>query len=410
MENNKIKVSVIVPVYNTEEYLDECFESLFNQSLKNFEVVAIDDGSTDGSLNKLKQIQKKYPSLIIKSQKNAGLGATRNVGAKETTGEYIYFMDSDDIIEPYMLEKSVELLERSGSDFVGFQADIFGDIEGRNINEYKYVDRYLEDLKVYGGIEFQKKYHLVIPLYNIPFCVYRRGFLEDNNMVFMEGVLHEDVEFYWHLMTCNPRFIVSKDIVYHRRYRQSSIMTGDNSAYRFKSRLQVFMKLSDEAVAELRDIYLYYAIRGLNNALKDAYNCHVQLEVEDYAFIDCFLHRKLENVSELSVLHELLFLDYISKLEKVGYQFNRTCVLISDFKKKILSDAFLSKLYTSGNKIAIYGTGDYSQIVIDRLKAVVGDFIAEIVYLDTYAITGKKKFQGDEVFNYQDVNRCTINL
>lgn len=88
-----IKTSVIVPVYNTAEYLEECFESIFGQTQKEIEVIAINDGSTDNSLQVLKEIQKKHPQMIILSQKNKGLGETRNIGLELAKGEFIYFID-----------------------------------------------------------------------------------------------------------------------------------------------------------------------------------------------------------------------------------------------------------------------------------------------------------------------------
>ena len=167
------KISVIVPVYNTEEYLEECFESIFNQSYKNIEVIAINDGSTDGSYDRLRQIQNSRPDLIIKTQVNHGPGASRNLGIRNSSGEYLYFMDSDDIIEPNMFEKAIMLINKNNCDFAGFQADIFGDIEGRDCNQYKYVDKFLENEKIYYGIEFQKEFFLKLPIYNVPFCIYK---------------------------------------------------------------------------------------------------------------------------------------------------------------------------------------------------------------------------------------------
>lgn len=407
---NDKKISVVVPVYNTEEYLEECFESIFNQSYKNMEVIAINDGSTDGSFYRLKQIQKKYPDLIVKNQINHGLGATRNVGISATSGEYLYFMDSDDIIETDMFEKAVMLLEDNNCDFVGFQADIFGDIEGKNINQYMYVDKYLENKKIYEGIEVQEKYFLKLPLYNIPFCIYKRSFFENNNLYFMEGVIHEDEEFYWHMMAYNPKLIVSKEVMYHRRYRRASIMTNVNHEFRFKSRLQVFARISDEAPNELSDIYLYHAISCLNLSLREAILKDYLPDKDDLSFIESFLNRKMKVLPVVSVLHKLLFFSYMNKLEKNGYQFDRKDSLIRAIKEDVFFDEMLSELYVNSSKIAIYGTGDFAQIVLDSLEMALGYFSADIVYLDTFVKTGERQFREKSVFNYQDVNLEKFNM
>lgn len=400
----ELMISVVVPVYNTEEYLEECFDSIFNQSYKNIEVIAINDGSTDGSFERLMEIQKIYPSLIVRNQENKGLGYARNIGIRATSGKYIFFIDSDDSIESSMFEKAIQLFEENKCDFIGFQADIFGDIEGRNVNQYKYVDRYLENEKVYEGIKFHKRHFLKLPLINIPFCIYKKSFLEDNKLEFMEGVIHEDEEYYWHMMACNPRFIVSKDVMYHRRYRNASIMTSINHKFRFKSRLRVFTRLSDEAPDELGDIYLYHTISWLNLSLKEAVGNGYLPDKEDFYFIEDFLQRKLKISSTVSILTKLLFFSYINKLEKIGYVFEIKDYLISAIREGVFFDGMLSKFYGKGNRAAIYGTGDYAQIICDSLEQAVGDFSADIVYLDTFLKTGEKQFREKDIFNYQDVD------
>lgn len=398
------KISVIVPVYNTEEYLEECFESIFNQSYKNIEVIAINDGSTDGSYDRLRQIQNSRPDLIIKTQVNHGPGASRNLGIRNSSGEYLYFMDSDDIIEPNMFEKAIMLINKNNCDFAGFQADIFGDIERRDCNQYKYVDKFLENEKIYYGIEFQKEFFLKLPIYNVPFCIYKRRFIEENNLKFMEDVIYEDKEFYWHTMACDPKFVVSKEVMYHRRYREASIMTSINYELSFKSRLKVFNKITYDATYELCDIYLYHSLSWLNLSLGEAMEKGYLPDIEDFSEISIFLKEIIENISEITVLHKLLILSYIDKLSKMGYMIEKKDFLIKNIREDVMLDEVLSKLYERYNKVAIYGTGDFAQIVIDVLEMAIGKFSANIVYIDTYAKTGEKQFRNNCVFNYQDVD------
>lgn len=101
-----IKVSVIIPIYNAEKYLDKCLKSLVSQSLKEIEIIAINDGSTDNSLQIIKKYHKKYPSkIIIIDNQNNGIGKTRNIGIEIARGEYITFIDSDDYVTLNMLER-----------------------------------------------------------------------------------------------------------------------------------------------------------------------------------------------------------------------------------------------------------------------------------------------------------------
>lgn len=121
-----IKFSIIIPNYNKEEYIDDCFKSVYNQTYKNFEVIAIDDGSTD---NSVEQIKKYNPDkLLFTNQLQAG--GTRNVGIKEATGDYTVFLDSDDYFtDNNVLEKLANLINDEDIIFLNFTKDKFGKIE-----------------------------------------------------------------------------------------------------------------------------------------------------------------------------------------------------------------------------------------------------------------------------------------
>lgn len=93
-----IKVSVIIPVYNVEKYLEECLDSIINQTLKEIEIICIDDGSTDSSLNVLENYKKKDKRIIVLQQQNLGAGAARNKGLDLARGKYLSFLDADDFL------------------------------------------------------------------------------------------------------------------------------------------------------------------------------------------------------------------------------------------------------------------------------------------------------------------------
>ena len=104
-----VKISVILPVYNAEEYLEECLESIANQSFKDIEIICVNDGSTDASLDVLEKRQKHDSRISIITRENKGAGAARNVGLEHASGDYIYFMDSDDYLELTAFEELFEL-------------------------------------------------------------------------------------------------------------------------------------------------------------------------------------------------------------------------------------------------------------------------------------------------------------
>ena len=119
------KISIIIPVYNAEQYLEDCLLSISQQTFGDFEILAVNDGSTDRSLEILKKYQEKEPRLKVFSQENKGVSAARNLGVEYAKGEYIIFLDSDDYIENNMIESLLKVAIENQSDIVlcGFYAD-----------------------------------------------------------------------------------------------------------------------------------------------------------------------------------------------------------------------------------------------------------------------------------------------
>lgn len=114
-----VKVSIIVPVYNVENYLDKCLNSLVNQTLKDIEIIVVNDGSTDNSQSIIDSYQNKYPKLIkVITQTNQGISIARNKGLEQAKGQYIAFVDSDDYVATNMLKKAYDYIEKKQSDIV----------------------------------------------------------------------------------------------------------------------------------------------------------------------------------------------------------------------------------------------------------------------------------------------------
>ncbi len=138
------KVSVIIPVYNVAEYLSECLESVINQTLKEIEIICIDDGSTDNSLVILKEYAKKDKRITVMKQENLHAGIARNAGLAIARGEFLSFLDSDDFFEPNMLEKMVKVSEKDGSDLVICGNYIFNQAESKDVRKTEYSERLLK--------------------------------------------------------------------------------------------------------------------------------------------------------------------------------------------------------------------------------------------------------------------------
>ena len=118
-----VRISVIVPVYNCEDYLEESLGSILNQTFNDIEIICIDDGSSDDSLRILKKIASSDSRIQVFAQENQGAGAVRNYGMKKASGDYVYFFDADDFLESDALEKAYSNAVRNDSDIVFFKFD-----------------------------------------------------------------------------------------------------------------------------------------------------------------------------------------------------------------------------------------------------------------------------------------------
>lgn len=173
------KFSIIVPVYNVEDYIEKCLESIKNQTYKDYEVIIVNDGSKDKSIEKA----KKYPYKII-NQKNMGLSAARNTGVKQSTGEYIIFLDSDDYIEKDLL-KEINKSLKNNPDMVRFQIrEVYEDGKKIDYKEEKFTNKKGEE-----AFELITKYHFVE---NAWCYAIKKEYWLNNNFQFKKGTVHED--------------------------------------------------------------------------------------------------------------------------------------------------------------------------------------------------------------------------
>lgn len=128
-------VSIVLPIYNVEKYLDRCIESVINQTYRNLEILLVDDGSPDDCPQKCEEWAKKDGRIKVIHKANAGLGYARNTGIENASGEYICFFDSDDYIDPSTIEKAYNTAQKNNSDMVLFgHYDV--DVQGKIVRTY----------------------------------------------------------------------------------------------------------------------------------------------------------------------------------------------------------------------------------------------------------------------------------
>lgn len=234
-------VSVIIPVYNVEKYLNECVDSVLSQTYQNFEIILVDDGSADKSGDICDKYASTDSRIRVIHKENGGLSDARNCGLTELSGDYVIFLDSDDFLSETALEETVKVVERDRCDFVFFDALSFND-ENRDYGiKQNYVRKYTyESGKGLDVLEKQlknKEYHPSACLMLID-----SDFLRKNNITFLKGILYEDMLFTYELYAKAEKVNQLGKSVYHRRYRAESIMTSRPGIKNFISEKTVFEK------------------------------------------------------------------------------------------------------------------------------------------------------------------------
>ncbi|WP_044296898.1 glycosyltransferase family 2 protein [Robinsoniella peoriensis] len=217
MQRSKIKVSVIVPVYNTEAYLKECLDSLVHQTLPEIEIILINDGSTDSSEEIMKGYLKKYPDKIrMFTRVNGGQAAARNQGLSLCSGEYVGFVDSDDSVDSAMYEQMYKRAVLTSADMVECG---YGYYEIKNGRKYR--------LKNYASVSEKKnKRELFLnPLVSPWNKLYKASVLKRAGVFFPEGLIYEDTAFYINLIPYINRAVYLEAEYVTHYYRKNSTQT-----------------------------------------------------------------------------------------------------------------------------------------------------------------------------------------
>jgi len=221
------KVSVIIPIYNVQNYLILCIESVVSQILKEIEIICINDGSTDDSLLILQEYSKKDNRIMIITQRNRGLSEARNTGIKYSNGEFIYFLDSDDFLEINALFELYNYAKKFNLDIIYFQTSQFKNNDNITINKNNEkitdftinLNDIMEGKYLYVQLREKNKYSPVVWLSFI-----KKQFYIKTGLSFYPGILHEDVLFTLTGILSAKRAIYIDRKYHHYRVNNDSIM------------------------------------------------------------------------------------------------------------------------------------------------------------------------------------------
>ena len=277
-----MKLSIIIPAYNAEAYLPQCLDSILAQEHQGCEVIVVDDGSTDGTAALL----ERYPDVKVIHQENHGMSTARNRGLDEARGEYILFVDSDDLLTAGALETLVA--ELSGEDIIAFNAKKLHDATG----EQTYHPTIREPETTDGWTYFCRHRLEATDIHFV--CIwqraYRRQFLIDNNLRFADGILRaEDDLFTTQAMLAAKTLRTITPCLYIYRIRANSITTTVDRR-RFDDSLRVQRRLADLFIplqgVDKKAIYRVLASNYINLFSRKTKNLYGNIDREMKRWVD----------------------------------------------------------------------------------------------------------------------------
>ena len=306
------KVSVVIPVYNAEEYLRECLDTIVNQTLKDVEIICVDDGSTDGSLEILQEYKQIDNRIVILQQKNSGAASARNWGMSLARGKYLLLLDSDDIFDRKLLEKSVAKAEILDSDVTVFKAMCFDTNTGvRSVMKDNISNFRLGKEKAFSYTDIPEGIFnsFLIPAWN---KLLKRSFILEHDIRFQNIKRYNDMFFSSKALVLAKKIgLVDEVLLYYRVGLKSNLQSGKD-----KTPLEVIKPL--KALKIFLDDYgiypdvkksflklaldnIFYNLNEIKN--NDVRKCFIyQLCNETFADLDINKCHEIKNISYLSYL------------------------------------------------------------------------------------------------------------
>ena len=380
-------VSVIMPVYNGETYLRQCLDSVVNQTLKEIEIICVDDGSSDRSVEILKEYAAKDERVMVLQQANAGAGAARNNGLSKASGKYLSFLDSDDFFETDMLEKAVEKIAADRADFVVFRCDHYLN----DTNTFKKAAYTLkkQTLPPYMPFNFRQITDNVFKAF-VGWAwdkVYDREFVMKHNLKFQEQRTSNDMLFVFSALVLAKRITCLDTVLAHQRRNNGESLsnTREKSWFCFYNALKALRDVLKEKglYEELKKDFVNYAVHfslwNLNTITGDCYEkLYTKLHEEWFEELEVTGHDEdyFYNKTEYKQLADILrydFKEYNTKLSVVIPVYNaekyiRQCLDSILTKQKIALEVIcVDDCSTDGTPAILKGYQDkYENVTVIR--------------------------------------------
>lgn len=310
-------VTVVIPVYNVENYISKCLDSIISQTYKNLEIIVVNDGTKDGSLKICEEFAKKDARIRVITQENGGLSAARNTGIKNATGKYICFVDSDDYVDKDYVYQMLKAINKEDADICS--CDFWYVDENGNKWERKQKVG-----KVYSSSEA-----IVDVLLNTQDTevmawnkLYKLSLFKDNNIFFPKGKLHEDNFTTYKLYYYSKKVVLISDRLYYYLQRNNSIMGKKFNEKRLHAvesiydKIEFFKEKEENFEDEIEFHELAVKLNVLNIMIRDGYE-----DDKKYELIDSIISKKKEFMKNkyVTIKYKILLLLLSKKAKVYGF-------------------------------------------------------------------------------------------
>ena len=258
-------VSIIIPVYNVEEYIEECLESILAQTYKDIELLVVDDGSTDNSLGLIRGYENKFKKIRIFTQQNKGVSEARNLTLNYASGEFVLYIDPDDFLEPVMIEKMVNKAQKYNSDITICGYYLYYSKDNANNKIFTYGINESKSLSSLEVIDMMLNYKLQGQLWN---KLFKKELLINNNFKFEPGRYIQDIFPVFKAVLKSNNIIFVDEPLYYYRQRMSSTVNKKSKKLAedyFHAMYSIMNYIKEENVKVNKDSYVAFRTIVLSN-------------------------------------------------------------------------------------------------------------------------------------------------
>lgn len=417
---NRVSLSVIVPIYNTEKYLDDCLSSIANQSVPFDEVILVNDGSTDGSRALCEKYCHGNRNFILLNQKNMGLSMARNNGFKAAKGDYVIYIDSDDYVQNCMAEIIKQELSSRSCDVLYYNASIKYETNTGESKTY-----FIRDAKYYGRdmtgvsylLESFPENYIVSPC----MAAFRKAFLSEQKIWFPQGIYFED-NYYCLKVALSARSVrCISNSFYIRRCREGAITTGKMTNKKCSSLIRGCLLMCEELRNSGLDpsflmsfissnlLYIFNTIGNIEpgadirNEINELIDYYAEYWMQLYLSSDRSLG---DSATLLLVLQEL---EKRSKKIKIE---SEKCIndLRDEIEKGITGRLKEIPLGDADKLIGIYGIGSHTLWLLNCYRLYVGEILCDLYFIVTDRVPVTTCFQGRRLVSCDEITDRTDKI